>query len=83
MKIPRVRYEEGAAVRFGYGLAWHDFGGLRQQIVVLPIPINIIAGFVRRIYLWACYPWRNCMTKGERACYEIGRRDGFNEGRAE
>jgi hypothetical protein len=79
VRLSRFRYAEGDRVPFGYGLAWYEYA--ENRIIVLPIPINIIAGLARRFYLWCCFPWRHCMTATERECFERGRQQGIIEER--
>ena len=70
MIITRLRMVEGDRPPRGWGLAWFDFH--RQQFVVMPIPLNLLAGAARRLYLWARAPFRNDMTLSERACFDRG-----------
>ena len=74
MILTRVSLAMGDRPPRGYGLAWFDFH--RQSAIVMPIPLNVIAGASRRIYLWLRAPWRRDMTAGERACFDRGYRAG-------
>ncbi len=74
-RLSRFQLEEGMAAPWGWGMAWRDYA--REFVVIMPIPLNIVMGVVRRVYLWMLSPWRRSMTKGERACYERGVRDGI------
>lgn len=74
VRIGRIRYEQGERVPRGYGLAWHDL--FHNQVVVFPIPFNLVARWLRELYFWLRNPWTDAMTRDQRAAYLRGYHDG-------
>lgn len=73
-RISRFRLVEGEAAPWYMGVAWVDYW--RDQVVVLPVPLNIVAGLCRRFWLWIRSPWTSQFTRGERRCFEMGMKAG-------
>ena len=87
-----TRREEGQKIPFPYGFAWRRYD--RDELVLLPIPFNIIAGTLR---LWCFFLLKGVRDReldkafaaGEdrgyeagrksAALYEIGKHDGIRE----
>ena len=46
---------EGAMIPRWYGVAWHAHN--RDATVVMPVPLNIVAGLVRRFWQWLQFGW--------------------------
>ena len=78
---------EGELIPKGYGLAWREFD--KAESIFLPIPINIIASFMRTLYwrmIMAFYPAKidilinKIETRAMQEGYTWGRKDGFRAG---
>ena len=64
---------EGERVEWWQGLAWHDYA--RAYSVVLPIPLNFIAGAARKVWFFLhCPPFFQSKGRYERYWIEYGRR---------
>lgn len=46
---------EGELLPRGYGVAWREYD--RDCSVVMPIPLNLIAGSLRRLWHWLRWGW--------------------------
>lgn len=60
----------------GYGMAWQSWG--RDSVTCVPIPFNVIIGFVRWLYFalmhgWARH-WNDRCRLDECLCAKCGRR---------
>jgi hypothetical protein len=52
--VPRIQWQieigEGYEIPDGYGIAWPRWD--RHAAVCMPLPLNVLAGLVRGVYLW-------------------------------
>ena len=70
---------EGDMLPWGYGIAWHRWE--RNAPVIMPIPFNVIAGWVREVYFLLAYKlqprWiRQREVAIANKAFEAGRRIG-------
>jgi len=83
---------EAEAIPRGYGFAWQN--PVRDTLIVMPIPLNLIASFARLVYFWlmrAFYPIKidklineakaEAQREGYRWGYSEGERKGEEKGR--
>lgn len=77
LRFPMMRIVDGQRAPRYMGLAWYDH--YRDFAVMMPIPLNIVAGQLRRIYSWARNPWGGTRTSAEQRCFEKGYRAGRYE----
>lgn len=64
----KLRLEEGQEIPFGYGFAWYEFDV--RGMVCYPIPINIIASAIRRLYFYFAWGYSSPIELEQRA-YEL------------
>lgn len=50
-----MKIEQGLETPRGYGLAWYDI--IRGTVVVMPLPLNVLAGMARQFYFWLLGGW--------------------------
>lgn len=63
----------GSIIPPWYGVAWRDF--YADRTVCYPIPLNIIASFVRGVIVWLKYGYK-AVPVNPRDAYDQGYRDG-------
>lgn len=72
MRLRRINQWE--IVPAGWGAAWPDWS--QMQIVILPIPLNIIASRLRNAWIWMLNN-QGFVSKAERDAYGAGFDRGF------
>lgn len=55
------RLDPGDIPPRGFGLAWRDY--MRDQGVVMPVPLNIIVAFFRSLYWFLLVGWYDHITR--------------------
>ena len=74
MRVSR-RLMEGAELPFGWGLAWYEPS--TATAVILPIPINVIAGWSRELWLLLMFKLQpKWVQKRDREIWLTGYRKG-------
>ena len=82
MIFPRSSLFMGEKIPLGYGIAWQMVD--RNAYVILPIPINLIAGLARRIWRAMLFGiGRPAMDKAIHQAYERGLEEGRKKARKE
>lgn len=76
-RISMMRLADGKKWPWYMGLAWYDH--YADHAVLMLIPINLVGGVIRRIYLWVRNPWDGTRTRAEQRCFEKGYRAGRHE----
>jgi hypothetical protein len=69
------RVHQGYVIPRGYGIAWVRF--CSDSAVCMPVPLNLIAGALRRAWFWLKAP--RFLYQDPRAAYFTGRRHGYDE----
>lgn len=67
--------KEGMLIPRWYGVAWREFD--RDCSVVMPVPLNLIAGWTRRLWHWLRWGFakRSVLDEVAWVAYERGRED--------
>lgn len=73
---------EGGLLPRGYGIAWRELD--RDGVVVMPIPLNILAGWIRNLWHWLRRGVRpSAFDRAAIEAYQRGHTDGSNDRLAE
>lgn len=72
--VRRVREDE--IIPALYGVAWQDWRA--RTVVVMPIPVNVVAGLLRSAWIFLRWGWR-AVPACPRDAYAQGRRDALKE----
>lgn len=71
------RIEPNISLPKFWGMAWYDF--VKNQVVLMPIPLNIIASLLRNLYIkLGCFGQWDIGAE----CYRKGYEEGYQSGRA-
>jgi hypothetical protein len=66
------RIDQGEIIPRGYGIAWLRWGS--PHAVIMPVPLNLIAGALRRAWFWGKVP--RVLFDDPRAAYRAGLQEG-------
>lgn len=79
MKKPEIvkRLHAGQMLPPFYGIAWDVYE--RNERVCMPVPFNLIAGAIRRIWIFLIYGWRSVPIY-PRDAYRQGYIEGYRDG---
>ena len=82
MVMDNLLIPSGALLPRGYRVAWRELD--RDSIVVMPIPLNVLACWVRRLWHWLLRGLRpSAFDRAVIEAYQRGRVDGSNKRLAE